>query len=246
MSVNNRLREASPDTVYQDPAFIDIGGMNNAKYRDVMWFDLSEYTNPSEIDNATLSLYWYYPANTRPKDTVIEVYRPASTWNESYVSWNKRDKGIAWKNAGGDWYDKNGVAQGSDPYATITIKGSALPDNRYYGLDVINLVKEYVSGKYQNTGFLVKARTENNDYIAFYSLKDEARKPFFLVEVEQHVPEPVDPKPVDPEPVDPETPDPEPLVYLMIRFASKTEAEARVEAVKAIVGDKSISILSEI
>ncbi|NLU56531.1 MAG: DNRLRE domain-containing protein, partial [Methanosarcina thermophila] len=30
-------------------------------------------------------------------------------------------------------------------------------------------VKEYVSGKYANTGFLIKARSESNNYIAFYS-----------------------------------------------------------------------------
>ncbi|WP_235270027.1 disaggregatase related repeat-containing protein, partial [Methanosarcina mazei] len=67
--------------------------------------------------------------------------RPASSWNTSYVSWNKRDKNVAWKNAGGDWYDKKGVLQGSTPYATITFKGSTLPDNRYYELDVTELVK---------------------------------------------------------------------------------------------------------
>ncbi|WP_235283297.1 disaggregatase related repeat-containing protein, partial [Methanosarcina sp. 2.H.A.1B.4] len=81
----------------------------------------------------------------------------------------KRNSGIAWKNPGGDWYDKNGVLQGSTPYATMTIKGSFLPDNRYYELNVTDLVKEYTSGKYENTGFLIKAKTESNNYIAFYS-----------------------------------------------------------------------------
>ncbi|MPN23428.1 hypothetical protein SDC9_170816 [bioreactor metagenome] len=146
-----------------------MGGLNNFKYRDVMWFNLSEYTN-AQISNATLSLYWYYPAgSTRPNDTVIEVYRPASSWNSNYVSWNKRVKGVSWKNAGGDWYDKNGVSQGSTPYASLTIKGSTLPDNRYYEMNITDLVKEYASGKYANTGLLIKARTENNNYIAFYS-----------------------------------------------------------------------------
>ncbi|WP_235273568.1 disaggregatase related repeat-containing protein, partial [Methanosarcina mazei] len=146
---DNRLREASPDTVYQDSTFIDVGGMNDARYRDVMWFDLSGYDETAEVSTevtgAALSLYWYYPAgSTRPDDTIVEVYRPASSWNTSYVSWNKRDKNVAWKNAGGDWYDKKGVLQGSTPYATITFKGSTLPDNRYYELDVTELVKEYV------------------------------------------------------------------------------------------------------
>ncbi|KKH48247.1 disaggregatase related repeat-containing protein [Methanosarcina sp. 1.H.A.2.2] len=167
---DNRLREASSNTVYKSSSYIDIGGMSTGRYRDAMWFDLSEYTGSTDVSNAALSLYWYYPAgSSRPADTVIEVYRPASTWDPDYVSWNKRNSGIAWKNPGGDWYDKNGVLQGSTPYATMTIKGSTLPDNRYYELDVTDLVKEYTSGKYENTGFLIKAKTESNNYIAFYS-----------------------------------------------------------------------------
>lgn len=167
---NNRLREASPDLVYQSSPFIDVGGKENVRYRDIVWFDLNKYTTDSQVGNAILSLYWYYPAgNTRSEDTVIEIYRPASTWNSNYVSWNKKDKCIAWKLPGGDWYDKNGVLHGSTPYATLTFKGGAFPDNRYYELDVTDLIKEYTSGKYENTGFLIKARTESNDYIAFYS-----------------------------------------------------------------------------
>jgi len=181
---DNRLREASSDTVFKSSSFIDVGGMNRVRYRDVIQFDLSEYEVSGEVSDATLSLYWYYPAgNTRPEDTVIEIYRPADSWNPDYVSWNKKDKSVAWKNAGGDWYDKNGVSQGSTPYATMTIKGSTLPDNRYYELDVTDLVKDYTSGKYENTGFLIKAHTENNNYIAFYSSEvgNENQKPRLTV-----------------------------------------------------------------
>jgi hypothetical protein len=167
---DNRLRETSPDMIYQNLSFIDVGGKYSNKYRDIMWFNLSKYTSDSQVDNAILSLYWYYPSgNTRSEDTVIEIYRPASTWNSRYVSWNNEDKDISWKNPGGDWYDKNGVLQGNTPYATLIISGDEKPDNRYHELDVTNLVKEYISGKYENTGFLIKTRTENNDYIAFYS-----------------------------------------------------------------------------
>jgi len=181
---DNRLREASPNTVYQSSSFIDVGGMSVGRYRDVMQFDLSEYEASGEISNAILSLFWYYPSGTsRPGDTVIEVYRPAGSWNPDYVSWNKKDNGVAWKNAGGDWYDKNGVLQGSTPYATITLKGSDLPDNTYHEIDVTDLVNEYASGKYENTGFLIKARTESNNYIAFYSTEagNENQKPRLTV-----------------------------------------------------------------
>ncbi|WP_440948464.1 disaggregatase related repeat-containing protein [Methanosarcina sp. T3] len=199
---DNRLREASPDTVYQSSSFIDVGAMSIGRYRDVMWFDLSEYADSEEVSDAALSLYWYYPSGkSRPEDTVIEVYRPADSWNPNYVSWNKKEKGVAWSNAGGDWYDKNGVLQGSTPYATITLKSSNLPDNSYHEIDVTDLVNEYVSGKYENTGFLIKARTENNNYIAFYSSEagNENRKPELTVTATEE--EPVSPV-IDVQPID--------------------------------------------
>ncbi|WP_157860211.1 disaggregatase related repeat-containing protein [Methanosarcina acetivorans] len=196
---DNRLREASPDIVYQSSPFIDVGAMSIGSYRDIMWFDLSVYADYSEVNSATLSLYWYYPAGkARPEDTVIEIYRPADSWNPDYVSWNKKDKRVAWNNAGGDWYDRNGVLQGSTPYATITLEGSDLPDNRYYELDVTDLVNEYISSKYENTGFLIKARTENNNYIAFYSndCGNENQKPKLTVTEEASV-SPIDVQPID-------------------------------------------------
>ncbi len=207
--------------MYRDADFIDVGGMNDARYRNVMLFDLSEYT---EVNNATLSLYWYYPAgSSRSEDTVIEVYRPASSWNPSYVSWNKRDSGVAWVNAGGDWYDKNGILQGNTPYATLTIKGSTLPDNRYYELDVTDLVKEYVSGKYANTGFFIKARNENNNYIAFYSNEcgNESKVPKLnMTNKTSSVNE----------------------TCVMVSCDSRKEAEDLIPEVKKIIGEKEISI----
>ncbi len=167
---DSRLREAIPENVFSDKEFLDLGATRGSgRYRDVILFDLNEYTRTTQINNATLYLFWYYPTSSRLKDTVIEVYRPASAWNSNYVSWNQRDKNIAWKNPGGDWYDKNGVLQGETPYATLTLKASSLPNNKYCELDVTDIVREYASGKYENTGFLIKARDESENYIAFYS-----------------------------------------------------------------------------
>lgn len=184
-TVDNRIREASPDTVYQDKAYIDIGGRPGiGKYRNLFLFDLSEYSDAENISNATLSLYWYYPEQERPEDAVIEIYRPAAAWNPESVTWNSRDEGVLWAQPGGDWFDANNISQGDVPYATITLKGSDIPDNRYYDLDVTDLVKEYASGEYENTGFLVKTRTENADYVAFYSseIENENQRPILNIE----------------------------------------------------------------
>ncbi|WP_370571656.1 disaggregatase related repeat-containing protein [Methanomethylovorans sp.] len=165
---DNRLREASPTTVTSDSNFIDIG-QSGTRYRDVMWFDLSEYSTTDTVSKATLSLYWYYPTGaTRTSDTVVEVYRPLE-WDQKYVTWNNRASGTPWTTAGGNWYDKNGVSQGSTPYASLTFPAKTVPGNKYYEFDVTQLVQEYVTGKNKNTGFFLKAKTESGNYIAFYS-----------------------------------------------------------------------------
>jgi len=52
------------------------------------------------------------------------------------VTWNNRKYNTPWTNKGGDWYDRTNASQGNAPYASITFDASALPDNRYYDLDV--------------------------------------------------------------------------------------------------------------
>ena len=164
---DNRLRQSSPNTVLSNTPYLDIG-KSAYRCRDVMLFDLSMYNNTT-ISKATLSLYWYYPAGaTRTSDTVVEIYRPMQ-WDPQYVTWNSRMSGTPWDTAGGNWFDKNDVDQGTTPYASVTFPASVVPDNRYYEFDVTKLVREYVSGDYENTGFFLKAKTEGGNYIAFYS-----------------------------------------------------------------------------
>ena len=167
---DNRLREASPDAVLSNKDYVDIGDRNGvASFRDVIWFNLSMYNTTDTISNATLSLYWYYPVNsTRNNDTVVEIYRPVD-WDPDYVSWNHRTSDTPWNTPGGDWFDKNEVAQGSVSYASVTFSGSDVPDNRYNEFDVTELVQDYISGEYENTGFFLKAQDEYDNYIAFYS-----------------------------------------------------------------------------
>ena len=165
---DNRLRESSPSTVLPTTGYIDVGRSTSIS-RDVMMFDLSDYQTTDKISKATLSLYWYYPADkTRNSETVVEVYRPIE-WDSRYVSWKYSASGKAWANAGGSWYDKNGVVQGTAPYASVTFSASKVPDNKYYEFNVTDLVQEYISGESKNTGFLLKAKTENGNYIALYS-----------------------------------------------------------------------------
>lgn len=221
--IDNRLKESTPDTNIQTSTFVDVGGLKGMRYRGILQSDLSEYTGTG-IDKAVLKLFWYYPAGSpRTKDTIIEVYRPASKWNPDYVSWNNRDKGLLWSNPGGDWYDKTGAIQGSEPYATLTIKGSDLPDNKYYELDVTDLIKEYVSGKCENTGILIKARDEVDNYIAFYSSNygGENKPVLEIVKTASS------------------------LVWLIVVCKSKEDAQEQIQKVKEIVGGRETTIFTQ-
>ncbi len=166
---DNRLLERYPTTIYANNSYLDAGHLASydKKYRSLVWFDLSGYSAP--VRKATLSLYWYYPTAARTNDTIVDIYRPAAGWDTTTVCWTYKSSGVAWTNAGGDWYDKNGTAQGNIPFASATFGAAQTATSQYYAFDVTALVNSYIASG-QNAGFFVKARIENDNYIAFYGL----------------------------------------------------------------------------
>jgi len=164
---NVRIKEKTPDLVLKSDVYADVGMLDDYEYRDIIYFDLAKYKYTG-VKEATLSLYWYYPDQTRVNDTVVELYRPA-THNSAYTSWNKKTSTDGWITPGGDWYDKDDVLNGSIPFGTLKISANVKPDNKYHTIDVTELVKKYVDGVYDNTGFFIKAKTAYDNYIAFYN-----------------------------------------------------------------------------
>jgi hypothetical protein len=62
---------------------------------------------------------------------------------------------LEWRNYMGDWRDRNGAAQGNQPYAATTL----VDDDRaeFIEWDVTALVQEWVDGTFQNQGFFLRA-----------------------------------------------------------------------------------------
>jgi len=170
--VANRLKEGSPTVVYNKLPYIDVGARLiegvNKKHRTLILSDLSEYTGKT-ITSATLSIFWYHPdGKERVNDTIVEVYRPLP-WDTSYATWNARTSSANWVSGGGDWIDAAETLNGAVPFASASFGNDTLPDNVYHELDVTALVQAYASGAYTNTGFLLKAQVEDDNYIAFHS-----------------------------------------------------------------------------
>lgn len=169
-TADNRMRAATPTTVYATDTYLDIGNNGTTSFRPILMFDLSAIPATATINSAVLSLYWYHPPGaTRTSDTVMQLFRPAAAWNSAYVCWTNRISATAWANAGGSWYDAAGVSQGSTPFSSVTFPAATVPDNAFHDWDVTSLVQKYVEGSYANTGFMFKASVESGNYIAFYS-----------------------------------------------------------------------------
>jgi hypothetical protein len=163
---DNRLKEKSPDSVLCDTTWIDVGKIEENNYNGIIWFKLSQFNSTDVIEEATLSLLWYY--EFREQSTDVEIYRPSS-WNTNYVTWNSYTNNKDWNNRGGDWFDKNNTPQGSVPYDNVLFSIDTAPDNQYQDFEVTELVQSYIDGTYENTGFFIKADGTNCGYIAFYS-----------------------------------------------------------------------------
>jgi len=188
-SYDNRLREVSPNTILDKTTWIDAGKIEDSDYNSVIWFDLSQYNSTDTIETATISLLWYYEA--RDHDTEVGIYRSAE-WDPQYVTWDSCTDNVDWNNPGGDWFDKNNAAQGTQPYDTVSFSYGNGPDNQYHDFDITELVQAYVDGTYTNNGFFIKADDVNNGYIAFYSLDcpNSDQQPKLTITLKEDVEEP--------------------------------------------------------
>ena len=165
---SNRLKQSDPNSVLRTNTYIDVGALGVNAFRDLLYFDFSTLDYKT-IDKAELYLYWYYPENkVRPNDTVVEIYRPQS-YSAAYVGWNNRNQTQKWEKAGSVWYDKNHTTRGGVPLASNTFSKSKVPDNQYYKFDITEFVQKYADNENLNTGLLIKAKVEKDNYIAFYS-----------------------------------------------------------------------------
>ncbi len=133
-------------------------GVNNIQ-RCIVKFDLSTIPAGTTITSATLSLYSYYPAQTKGSGGQYGVYAVTAPWSEGQVTWNVAASSTSWATPGGDFMP--------DPDATCNkLSSTAVP--AWYNWDVTNRVNSWLSGTSDNDGWIVKCTDENihnQDYL---------------------------------------------------------------------------------
>ncbi|HLK14281.1 MAG TPA: DNRLRE domain-containing protein [Fimbriimonadaceae bacterium] len=124
--------------------------VNGAEQRTVIMFDYSSLVGQN-IVSADLMLYGasYFGA-TSP--TTIDLYRVASPWSETQVTWNSRDTGDAWVNAGGDALGTTGQ-QLTNPFTHWS--GNGTINGTWFNFDATSLVQGALSGQFTNNGIML-------------------------------------------------------------------------------------------
>jgi hypothetical protein len=90
-----------------------------------------------------------------------------------------RRAALRWRNPEGDWRDADGVQQGPKPFATASIAGNQSEPAEF---DVTGLVRDWVSGKSRNKGFLLR-RTAGSARFHSREAEKTANRPQLVVVV---------------------------------------------------------------
>ena len=135
----------------------------SAEQRGILEFDLSSIPAGTTITSATLSLYSYYPSNTKGSTGFYGLYPVTSDWTDTQCTWILAKTGVNWLTAGGDFL--------ATPDATSAKKAAgALP--AWYSWDVTARVKSWVAGTSTNHGWVIKCTDENLSNQDYFYQKD--------------------------------------------------------------------------
>ena len=130
-------RSGNPDTNYSGSGVMRTGQFSGGLGRRhfVMSFDVSAYTNPSDIVSANLKLF--YQSSGGGSQRNMKLVRLNQTFVESEVTWNSASSGVAWTGgAGGE-----GNGEFTQPVYTIVVgTGASNPE-----VDIRDLVVDAIT-----------------------------------------------------------------------------------------------------
>ena len=140
------IQSMDVDSIYLGSEYLAASAWTNGgkfnKSRALIEFDLSIIPAQTQIDSASLSLFWVNH-NILPGQTgenAFSVHKITENWQEYTVSWNNQPA-FSTQNA-------------------IDVSKSIKVDQSYFNINVTNFVQEMINNSTRNYGFMIKLREE--------------------------------------------------------------------------------------
>lgn len=153
--------------------YIRVGYTGSAKRRGLVKFDVSSIPRNATVTDADLALYLDSSLTTtgRNADYVLRRIVNGRAWTTP--TWTKYDTLHAWTEPGGDF--------GATDAGRNDITGAT---TGYKHFDPTWLVQDWVSGRYENNGVIVKQETETVENVVYFvssNTPDESKWPKLTV-----------------------------------------------------------------
>jgi hypothetical protein len=136
--------------------------------RGILKFDISSIPAHTTITSATLSLYSYFPTNTKGSTGFYGVYPLTRDWIDSQVNWNVAKTGVNWTTAGGDFLPTPDATSPKQPPTAMV----------WYPFDVMARVQSWLNGTSTNYGWVIKCTNENLHNQDYFYQADTANAPY--------------------------------------------------------------------
>lgn len=134
------------DTVFLNSRYMAAlawtNGGNFNSSRVLIEFDFSDIPIQTQIDSATLSLFWVSEGNLTGQtgENAFSIYKVTQSWQENSVTWN------------------NQPATNTDN--SVSVPKSISGEQSYIDINVTTLVQDMINNPSENHGFMIKLDEE--------------------------------------------------------------------------------------
>ena len=143
------IEEAHPAATHPGAHGLNVGVGPGMRSAALFRFELPELPEGAVVDRALLSVYG--AAHSNPAGVDLQVAPLAGPWVADGVTWREASEGVAWHEAGALGEEDAGAVVGS---AHVQGEGEA---ERWYSLDVSQVVRDWQSGAEENHGLIVRS-----------------------------------------------------------------------------------------
>ncbi|NIV45881.1 MAG: DUF4347 domain-containing protein, partial [Gammaproteobacteria bacterium] len=144
---------------------IDKSGGGAGNQRALLKFDLSFIPAGATINSATLTM----EATSIDGALNIDIYEILENWSETTATWNDRDTGTSWTDAGGTY----------NPTAEATLNTNSTGQHTW---DISALVQAWVDGTSANNGILIGSPDTGTNVTATYESREGSVGPILTID----------------------------------------------------------------